>query len=89
MQWTMENCYRFVTNTPWISQTFMQHLCQEGAKGALEGHQMNADIAITLSLALGALIGFGFGYGKGFEHGKIKGRIAARKVARQLEQVGR
>jgi hypothetical protein len=37
MPWTTENCYRFVINTPSDSQIFMQHLCQEGAKGALEG----------------------------------------------------
>jgi hypothetical protein len=37
MRWTMENCYRFVINTPSDSQIFMQHLTQEAAKGAVEG----------------------------------------------------
>jgi hypothetical protein len=67
----------------------VQHLCQEGAKGALEGQEMNADIAITLSLALGALIGFALGYSKGHEHGKIAGRIARGREQRTLEQVSR
>lgn len=67
----------------------MQHLCQEGAKGALEGQQMNTDLIITLSVTVGGLIGFAMGYSKGHEHGKIAGRIARGREQRTLEQVSR
>ena len=62
----------------------MQDLCQEGAKGALEGQEMTPAEIIVLGLCF---VMFFIGYKIGHRDGYIVGRRAVRKHYEAIEKV--